>query len=132
MSSDHLISNQESTLKAPEQIKKKRVRMRRNILAVFLALVIITTLEVYFLQYKSPFATISNSIAVLSLFNLMLIFLFLLIVLITRNLVKLYNERKSKIIGSKFQTKIIIAFLILALVPSIPKTAELGNKPTIF
>ena len=84
-----------------------------------MALVIITALEVYFLQKQSPFATISNSIAVLSLFNLMLIFLFLLIILITRNLIKLYNERKSKTIGSKFQTKIIVAFLVLALVPSI-------------
>ena len=42
-----------------------------------------------------------------------------MITLIIRNLVKLYNERKSKIIGSKFQTKLIVAFLILALVPSI-------------
>ncbi|NIQ02495.1 MAG: hypothetical protein GWM98_20725, partial [Nitrospinaceae bacterium] len=48
-----------------------------------------------------------------------LILLFLLLILITRQLVKLYNERKSKIIGSKFQTKLIIAFLILASVPSI-------------
>ena len=95
------------------------MRLRRNILVVFSALVLITALEVYFLQKQSPFATISNSIAVLGLFNLMLILLFLLIILITRNLVKIYNERKSKIIGSKFQTKIIIAFLILALVPSI-------------
>jgi two-component system nitrogen regulation sensor histidine kinase NtrY len=120
MSSDPLISNPAPpTPPDPEQIRKKRRLMRRNILLVSLALAIITALEVYFLQMRSPFATISNSIAVLSLFNLMLVFLFLLIVLITRNLVKLYNERKSKIIGSKFRTKIIIAFLILALVPSI-------------
>ena len=120
MSSDPLINNPTPpTSPDPEQIHKKRRMMRRNILVVSLALIIITALEVYFLQKQSPFATISNSIAVLSLFNLMLVFLFLLIVLITRNLVKLYNERKSKIIGSKFQTKIIIAFLILALVPSI-------------
>jgi len=119
MSSDHFISNQAPTPQAPEQIHNKRMRMRRNILVVFSALILITALEVYFLKKQSPFTPIANNIAVLGLFNLMLILLFLLIVLITRNLVKLYNERKSKIIGSKFQTKIIIAFLILALVPSI-------------
>jgi len=31
----------------------------------------------------------------------------------------LYSERKSKILGAKFQTKLIISFLILTLVPSV-------------
>ena len=79
MLSDHSISGKQSVTQAPEDIHRKRMRLRRNILLVFSALVLITTLEVYFLQKQSPFATISNSIAVLGLFNLMLILLFLLI-----------------------------------------------------
>ena len=77
-----------------------------------------TLLENYFLQANSS-STIGNNITVLAVFNIILILLILLIILITRNLIKVYNERKSKIIGSKFQTKLIIAFLILTLVPSI-------------
>jgi two-component system nitrogen regulation sensor histidine kinase NtrY len=101
-----------------EQLRDKRKRTTITILGVFIALIGITFLENYFLQAQSA-STFANNITVLALFNIILILLILLIILITRNLVKVYNERKSKIIGSKFQTKLIIAFLILALVPSI-------------
>jgi two-component system, NtrC family, nitrogen regulation sensor histidine kinase NtrY len=101
-----------------EQLRDKRKRTTITILGVFIALIGMTFLENYFLQAQSG-STFGNNITVLAVFNIILILLFLLIILITRNLVKVYNERKSKIIGSKFQTKLIIAFLILALVPSI-------------
>ena len=100
-----------------EQVRQKKTRSRRNIIYIFCALAVLTVLEVYFLKQQTT--TIADNISVLLLFNVIIILLFLLITLIIRNLVKLYNERKSKKIGSKFQTKLIIAFLILALVPSI-------------
>ena len=119
MPSDPLI-NQPSIYIPPteEQLRDKRKRTTITILGVFIALIGMTLLENYFLQAQSA-STFGNNITVLAVFNIILILLFLLIILITRNLVKVYNERKSKIIGSKFQTKLIIAFLILALVPSI-------------
>jgi two-component system, NtrC family, nitrogen regulation sensor histidine kinase NtrY len=101
-----------------EQLRDKRRRTTITILGVFIALIGMTVLENHFLQAQSA-SSFGNNITVLAVFNIILILLFLLIILITRNLVKVYNERKSKIIGSKFQTKLIIAFLILALVPSI-------------
>jgi len=101
-----------------KQLRDKRKRTTLTALGVFIALIGMTFLENYFLQAQSTSA-IGNNIAVLAVFNIILILIFVLIILITRNLVKVYNERKSKIIGSKFQTKLIIAFLILALVPSI-------------
>ena len=82
------------------------------------ALIVLTLIESYFLQAEAS-SSIANNILILVVFNIIILLLFVLIILITRNLVKVYNERKSKIIGSKFQTKLIIAFLILALVPSI-------------
>lgn len=101
-----------------KQLRDKRKRTTLTALGVFIALIGMTFLENYFLQAQSTSA-IGNNIAVLAVFNIILILIFVLIILIMRNLVKVYNERKSKIIGSKFQTKLIIAFLILALVPSI-------------
>jgi two-component system, NtrC family, nitrogen regulation sensor histidine kinase NtrY len=101
-----------------KQLRDKRKRTTFTALRVFIALIGMTFLENYFLQAQSTSA-IGNNIAVLAVFNIILILIFVLIILIMRNLVKVYNERKSKIIGSKFQTKLIIAFLILALVPSI-------------
>lgn len=100
-----------------EQARGKKKRTRRIIAAIVFSLAALTVIENYFLQQKTT-APIANNIAVLTVFNIILILLFVLVVLIIRNLVKLYNERKSKIIGSKFQTKLIIAFLILALAPS--------------
>ena len=101
-----------------KQLRDKRKRTTFTALRVFIALIGMTFLENYFLQAQSTSA-IGNNIVVLAVFNIILILIFVLIILIIRNLVKVYNERKSKIIGSKFQTKLIIAFLILALVPSI-------------
>ena len=119
MSSDPFINRPPVYIPPTEgQLRDKRKRTTLTALGVFIALIGMTFLENYFLQAQST-STIGNNIAVLAVFNVILILLFLLIILITRNLVKVYNERKSKIIGSKFQTKLIIAFLILALVPSI-------------
>ena len=118
MSSAPSTSKRQFSQASEEQIRRrKKKRTWRVIAAIAFALVALTVIENYFLQQKTT-TPIANNIAVLAVFNIILILLFVLIVLITRNLIKLYNERKSKIIGSKFQTKLIIAFLILALVPS--------------
>ncbi len=118
MSSAPSTNKRQFSQPSEEQLRRrKKRRTQRVIAAIVCALIALTVIENYFLQQKTT-APIANNIAVLAVFNIILILLFVLIVLITRNLVKLYNERKSKIIGSKFQTKLIIAFLILALVPS--------------
>ena len=101
-----------------EQLGQKRKRTTYTIFGVIVALIVLTLIESYFLQAEAS-SSIANNILILVVFNIIIILLFVLIILITRNLVKVYNERKSKIIGSKFQTKLVIAFLILALVPSI-------------
>jgi len=119
MSSDPSISS--SSLHIPQnedQLKQKRKRTTYTIFGLIVALIASTLVESYFLQAEAN-TSIANNILILAVFNIIIILLFVLIILITRNLVKVYNERKSKIIGSKFQTKLIIAFLILALVPSI-------------
>jgi two-component system nitrogen regulation sensor histidine kinase NtrY len=118
MSSAPSASNPQFSQPSEEEIRRRKKRRTQKIIAAIVcALIGLTVIENYFLQQKTT-APIANNIAVLAVFNIILILLFVLIVLITKNLIKLYNERKSKIIGSKFQTKLIIAFLILALVPS--------------
>ena len=119
MSSDLLTSSPPPyTPPEEKQLRQKRKRTTYTIFGVVVALIASTLVENYFLEAKAN-ASIANNILVLAVFNIIIILLFVLIILIIRNLVKVYNERKSKIIGSKFQTKLIIAFLILALVPSI-------------
>ena len=119
MSSDLLTSSPPPYTPSEEkQLRQKRKRTTYTIFGVIVALIASTLIENYFLEAKAN-ASIANNILVLAVFNIIIILLFVLIILIIRNLLKVYNERKSKIIGSKFQTKLIIAFLILALVPSI-------------
>tara|TARA_B100000686_G_C16804456_1_gene988903 strand:+ start:1050 stop:3344 length:2295 start_codon:yes stop_codon:yes gene_type:complete len=114
MSSEHSTEN----IYSGNQIKQKLTKTRKTAFVILLSFILITTLQVYYLSQKTS-SNFADNITVVALFNVLLILLFILLVLITRNLVKLYNERKSKIIGSKFQTKLIIAFFILALVPSL-------------
>ena len=118
MSSDPSINNPTHLTPAQKKSRGKHHPTWRTIIWILLALLSLTSLEYYFIQQQSP-ASVRNNIAVLLFFNIILVLLFVLVVLITRNLIKLYNERKSRILGSKFQTKLIIAFLILTLVPSI-------------
>ena len=102
----------------PSEDQRKRRRKTLTILWIIASLIGLTAVENLILRQQTS-VPIANNMVVLVLFNIILILLFLLIVLITRNLIQLYNERKSNILGSKFQTKLIGAFLILALVPSI-------------
>jgi two-component system, NtrC family, nitrogen regulation sensor histidine kinase NtrY len=118
MSSDPSINNPPYFTLSQKQVNAKKSPPWRTITWILLALLFSTSLEYYFLQEQSP-ASVKNNLAVLLIFNIILILLFVLVVLITRNLVKLYSARKSKILGSKFQTKLIVAFLILTLVPSV-------------
>ena len=119
MSPDPSINNQENINKiSKETTKQKKTPAWRTVSFILFFLIALTTLEYYYIQQQSP-ATIVTNLTILVVFNIILILLFTLIVLIIRNLVKLYNERKRKLLGSKFQTKLIVAFLILALVPSI-------------
>src|SRR5205085_12086435 len=60
-----------------------------------------------------------SNIVVFALFNLNLIVFLLLLVLLFRNLVKLWFERRQQVIGAKFKTKLVFAFLSLALAPAI-------------
>jgi two-component system nitrogen regulation sensor histidine kinase NtrY len=55
----------------------------------------------------------------IALFNLNLIVFLLLLILLFRNLVKLWFERRHKVLGSRFKTKLVVAFLSLALAPAI-------------
>ncbi|MEK6528776.1 MAG: hypothetical protein AABZ36_07855, partial [Nitrospirota bacterium] len=47
------------------------------------------------------------------------LYLLLLIFLVVRNLFVIYAEKKQKVIGSKFRTRLVAAFLGITLVPSV-------------
>ena len=96
----------------------RRRRERYIILAVFLVIVLLTSLGIGFIDlgFDLPF---SSSILVFALININVILLLLLLFLIVRNLVKLLFERKRNIMGAKLRTKLVLAFVTLSLLPTI-------------
>jgi two-component system nitrogen regulation sensor histidine kinase NtrY len=61
----------------------------------------------------------SSNIIFFLLINLNLILLILLIFLVARNLVKLIFERRSRILGARLRTRLVLAFACLSLFPTI-------------
>ena len=95
---------------------------RKGFRALWLSLILIllsisaTTLYYKGLQTPSPF---SNNILVLTLVNVNFILVILLTLLLSRNLIKLFFERRHKRLGTGFRTKLTVAFVGLSLIPSL-------------
>ena len=69
----------------------------------------------------TPFDTglpLSSTVLMFILININLLLLLTLLLLVFRNLAKLYYEKKNNILGSKIKTRLTIAFIILALLPT--------------
>ena len=81
----------------------------------------ILTAVIYYLQTKPAFTPpyIANTVLIYVIFNINIILVFVLLVILFRNVVKLYIERKKRILGSKFKTKLVITFIGLSLIPTI-------------
>jgi two-component system nitrogen regulation sensor histidine kinase NtrY len=96
-------------------------RRKRNLLIIggILILLAATVATVYEVGIRSPRIPLASNLLVFALFNLTLIVFLLLLVLLFRNLVKLFFERRQKVLGSRFKTKLVAAFLSLALIPAL-------------
>lgn len=101
---------------APLEQRKRRTRQMTFLLVICLASV--TTFGLLNQQLKHP-GPLLNNLLVFFLLNVNIILLIVLMVVVIRNLAKLYFERKNNILGAKFQTKLIISFILLALLPSV-------------
>lgn len=102
-----------------EKLLDKRKKKNRNllILSFLMILSIAILLEIRYLGLgKAP---IGNSVALLAIINLNLILLMVLSLLIGRNLIKLYLERRLRLPGAKFRTKLVVSFLAISLIPTI-------------
>jgi len=96
----------------------ERGRKRRNALLTTICLLLLVAGTALNFGTRVPALPLASNIVVFALFNLNLIVFLLLLVLLFRNLVKLWFERRQKLIGSRFKTKLVLAFLLLALTPA--------------
>jgi len=98
---------------------ERRGHYRRNLLIVSGGLALLAVAWWGFKVWiHTPQVPLASNLAVFALFNLNLIVFLLLVVLLFRNLVKLAFERRQKVLGARFKTKLVLAFLSLALTPA--------------
>ena len=100
----------------PSRDQSKR---KRNLLIISGFLVVLVLASSFEFALRAPQLPVASNLVVLALLNLNVIVFLLLLVLLFRNLVKLGFEHRQKGIGARFKLKLVLAFLSLALVPSI-------------
>ncbi|MBF0411643.1 MAG: HAMP domain-containing protein [Desulfamplus sp.] len=97
-------------------------KSRRKKELIMIAVILLTVSLLTFAEMKitglGEAIPVSNAVLMFILINTNLLLLLALILLVFRNLAKLYYEKKSKILGSKFKTKLVAAFITLSLVPT--------------
>src|SRR2546427_2940951 len=91
----------------------------RPVLTVLAFLVPMVWLTVYYYDQTQPAPFVPTNILVLALLNVDIILLVVLVLLLSRNLVKAYFERRQKLLGSGFRSKLIAAFVGFTLIPSL-------------
>lgn len=86
-------------------------------LGIFIFIIIASATELHYMRLET--ASIMTRILLLVLLNLNIIALLTLMFFVGKNLIKLYIERKQKVLGYKFKTKIVAVFVILTSIPAV-------------
>jgi len=98
------------------------VRRHRHLLLGILitagCLIVSLTLTFLFFRGMEGPSSLSTNILVVTLINVDTILGVLLCLLLSRNLIKLYFERRKRLIGSGFRTKLVAAFVGFSLIPA--------------
>src|SRR5256712_1782589 len=94
-------------------------RRKRNLLVILGFLVLVGGLSAFDLGSFAPELPVASNIVIFALFNLNLVVFLLLLLLLFRNLVKLGFERRQGVIGARFKTKLVLAFLSLSVAAGI-------------
>jgi two-component system nitrogen regulation sensor histidine kinase NtrY len=104
-----------------EQQAKELVRRKRE--RVIIAITLVAVLFITFLEsqvvHLADELPLGSSILIFSLININALLLLLLIFLVFRNLFKLTVERRVGVWGSRLRTKLVVAFVVLSLAPTI-------------
>src|SRR5215472_14154634 len=105
---------------SPTAHKADARRRRREgyiILATALAVVAFALVETRLPQFAGR-GSFGTDAVLVGLINLNLILLVLLVFLVGRNIVKLILDRRRRILGSHLRTRLVIAFVAIALLPA--------------
>src|SRR5438128_4164941 len=93
-------------------------RRKRNLVIIGAFLLLIGGATLFDLGIFAPDLPVASNLVIFALFNLNLIVFLLLLLLLFRNLVKVWFERRQQVIGAKFKAKLVLAFLLLSVTPA--------------
>jgi len=100
-----------------ENSKKKGSRV---IGAIIIFLIILFFTIEYFIRESQEFSPTSLTNILLSSLQIIVLLLFLILFFVLgRNLIKLYLEKKRKVVGSHFKTKLVLFFIALSFIPTL-------------
>ncbi len=117
MNLDKDLQDQEPAVPGPGEFKKRRREMLFVVLISFLFLLLTWfQIRLFGISQELPFV---HSIFFFGLVNFNIILLLLLLFLIFRNVVKVFVERRGKIIGSSLKAKLIAAFVAFSFIPTV-------------
>lgn len=103
------------TTPAPD--RRRRFELRILIPAIILAVIGLTLIETYLVDLGLDLP-VANSILIFALININVLLIFLLIILVGRNLVKLILDRRARVLGSRLRTRMVVYFIALTLAPA--------------
>lgn len=112
--------NTKPDLPAPvlSDLERKRRKQEFVLIAIIIVAVAIIT---YVISRTTNFGAdfpISNTILMFILININMMLLLFLLILVFRNLAKLYYDRKHGVMGAKLRTKLLVGFITLSLLPT--------------
>ena len=104
---------------SPSSPRSRRRKERLVVASVLVLVVVFGFLENWFFRFKSDLPLWGN-VLLFALINVNVILLLLLAYLVLRNIVKLVFERKRNLLGHQLKTRLVIAFVGVALIPTVP------------
>ncbi|WP_298266499.1 ATP-binding protein [Geobacter sp.] len=111
--------HQQAPLVPPPERELKKRRREGIIVVLSLLLIIALTWGEMHLSSLSSDAPMGSNILIFGISNVIILLIILLIYLVFRNVAKMLMERRGAAIGRTLQTKLVIAFMGLSLVPTM-------------
>ncbi len=99
--------------------RKKKKRNRRIFLLILISLIGLSAIQIMIQQLRFPTFAAGNILIFALILHINLILFLVLILLVLRSLFKIYIERKNRVIGARFRTRLVAAFVGLSILPAV-------------
>lgn len=100
----------------PDEMRRRK--KERILIVIIMAVVGLLALGLNRRIFLATDFSVSNQVLIFIMININLLLLLLLIFLVFRNLVKLFYDRRHKVMGVKLRTRLVVAFITLTLLPT--------------